>query len=118
MYKVIVAALMDHVKLDDGSFGIGNANPWFNVDHLDGFEASVDGDNGRYVQINREIARVDQILDMNGTVGVGDEYSFLLPKYFSDVDDYYQNVDIVFLSRPATGEGGQDVVLQRRKIVK
>ena len=118
VYRVIVAGLMDDVKLDDGSPGIGNAQPWINLDHVDGFEPSVDEENARYVQINKEIARVDEILSLNGTVGASDSLSIMLPSHFSALDEYYKNVDVVLMDRVVTGEAGQDIVLQRRKIVR
>ena len=117
VFRVIVAALMDDVKLDDGSPGVGNANKWINVDHLTGFEESLDEEDARYVQINNEIARVDKVLDSNGTLGASDSMAVTLPNDFNDADGYYINVDVVIIDRAVTGEGGQDIVLQRRKIV-
>ena len=118
MYKVIVAGLMDGVRLDDGSKGIGNAAPWINLDHVNGFEPSVDEENARYVQINKEIARVDEVLNLNGTVGPSDSLSIMFPDHFSSIDNYYKDVDVVVIDRAVTGEAGQDLVLQRRKIVR
>ena len=109
---------MDGVKLDDGSKGIGNAAPWINLDHVNGFEPSVDEENARYVQINKEIARVDEVLNINGTVGPSDSLSIMLPDHFNSIDNYYKDVDVVVIDRAVTGEAGQDLVLQRRKIAK
>ena len=117
MFRVIVAGLMDDAKLDDGSPGIGNANKWLNVDHLSGFEESLDEEKAKYVQINKEIARVDKVLNSNGTVGASDSLAIMLPNDFSDADGYYIGVDVVIIDRVVTGEGGQDILLQRRKIV-
>ena len=118
MYKVIVAGLMDDVKLSDGSPGIGNADKWFNVDHLVGFEASIDTEaNARYVQINKEIAMVEEVLELNGTVGASDALAITLPRHFSSEDNYYKGVDVVLIDHVVAGEAKQDLVLQRRKIV-
>ena len=104
VYKVIVAGLMDDVTLDDGSPGIGNAAPWINLDRVDGFEKSTNQEDARYVQINKEIARVDEVLDSNGTVGPSDRTAVTLPLDFSSVDEYYKEVDLVIIDRDPSDE--------------